>query len=159
CSAISDRIFQWLPEKDFSGIVDEAYQPAIAGGRETLAGVIDDGLWFDIGTPQRYMAASRALLQLTIDGHVELAAGSKVEGDSIVHETTHGRITRSCAGARTDIEGEVRDSALWDDCRVAAGVALESCIVAHGVELAQPVSLRNALITRDDPSIPRDAGY
>jgi mannose-1-phosphate guanylyltransferase len=157
--AISERIFQWLPEKDFSGIVDEAYQPAIDSGRETLAGAIDDGLWFDIGNPQRYMGASRALLQLTIDGKIEAAPGSKVLGDSIVHETTHGRLTRSCAGARTDIEGTVRDSVLWDDCRIAAGVELESCIVAHGVELAQPVSLKNALITRDDPAIPRDSGY
>lgn len=157
--AISERIFQWLPEKEFSGIVDEAYQPAIDSGRETLAGAVDDGLWFDIGTPQRYIAASRALLQLTIDGKVDLASGSKIEGDSLVHETTHGRASRSSIGARTTIEGSVSDSAIWDDCRIAAGVELESCIVAHGVELAQPVALKNALITRDDPSIPRDSGY
>jgi mannose-1-phosphate guanylyltransferase len=157
--AISSRIFDWLPAKDFSGIVDEAYQPALDSGRETLAGVVDDGLWFDIGTPQRYLAASRALLQLTIDGKLDVAAGSKIDGDSLVHDTTHGRLTRSTAGARTTIEGEVRDSVLWDDCHVARGVTLDGCIVAHGVELSQPTELRNMLITRDDPTIPRDSGY
>ncbi|MCU1349867.1 MAG: Nucleotidyl transferase [Acidobacteria bacterium] len=157
--AISDRIFQWIPDKDFSGIVDEAYQPALDSGRETIAGVIDDGLWFDVGTPQRYLAASRELLRLIVDGKLAPPSGSTIDGDSLVHESAHGRLTRSCAGARTNVEGEVRDSILWDDCHIAAGVTLDSCIVAHGVDLAQPIELRNALICRDDPRIPRDSGY
>ncbi len=33
--------------------------PLLALGRETLGGAVDDGLWFDIGTPQRYLSASR----------------------------------------------------------------------------------------------------
>jgi len=157
--AISERIFPWIPDKDFSGIVDEAYQPALESGRETIAGVIDDGVWFDIGTPQRYMAASRELLRMTIGGALEPAPGSKIEADSLVHETAHGRVIRSCAGARTNVEGEVRDSVIWDDCRIASGVTLDACIVAHGVDLSQPVELRNALVCRDDPRIPRDGGY
>ena len=60
---ISRRIFDYLPDKDFSGIVDEVYQPLIDSGRERIAGVVDDGLWFDIGTPQRYVEASRLVLR------------------------------------------------------------------------------------------------
>ncbi|HEU4521846.1 MAG TPA: nucleotidyltransferase family protein, partial [Thermoanaerobaculia bacterium] len=46
---ISSRIFRYLPEKDFSGIVDEVYMPLINDQREVVAGVVDDGPWFDIG--------------------------------------------------------------------------------------------------------------
>ncbi len=122
---ISRRIFRLFPERDAFGIVQEIYQPLLQ--QEPIAAVIDDGPWFDIGTPRRYLAASRALC-----------------GDQIV-------------GARSVVEGEVRDSVIWDDCFIARGVALDSCIVAHGVEMRAPMRLRNALICRDDPAIPRDS--
>jgi mannose-1-phosphate guanylyltransferase len=157
--AISARVFGYLPGQECSGIVDDVYRPLLGSGREAIAGVIDDGPWFDIGTPQRYLAASRALLELTIGGQVELARHSRIEGQSIMHDSARGRATRSSVGARSTIEGEVRDSVVWDDCRIAPGIVLDSSIVAHGVELAEPMELGNALICRDDPAIPREAGY
>ncbi len=126
---ISSRIFRYLPDRDFSGIVEDVYKPLLESGSETLAGVVDDGLWFDIGTPQRYLAASQ----------------SKPNCPAI--------------GARSTVEGEVRNSVIWDDCRIGPGVKLESCIVAHGVTIASPMRLQNAIVCRDDESIPRDAGY
>jgi NDP-sugar pyrophosphorylase family protein len=158
---ISKRIFDYLPEKEFSGIVDEVYQPLIESGRERVAGVVDDGLWFDIGTPQRYMAASRSLLALTVDGTLEPARDTQVAGDSLVHQTAvvRGTMARSIAGARSVIEGELRDSVVWDDCRIAPGVVLDSCVVAHGVEIAGPAVLRDVVICRDDVAIPRQGEY
>jgi len=41
---VSSRIFRYLPEKAFSGIVDEVYQPLIDSRRERIAGIVDDGL-------------------------------------------------------------------------------------------------------------------
>jgi NDP-sugar pyrophosphorylase family protein len=158
---ISRRIFDYLPDKDFSGIVDEVYQPLIDGGRETVAGVVDDGLWFDIGTPQRYMTASKTLLDLTTRGLLNASPGTRVVGDSLVDETAvvRGEMRRSIAGQRSVIEGELRDSVVWDDCHIAKGVVLESCIVAHGVEIAAPVELRNVLIAREEAAIPRDGEH
>jgi NDP-sugar pyrophosphorylase family protein len=66
--AISTRIFDRLPEKEFFSIVNDVYANA------PLAGVIDDGSWFDIGTPQRYLEASgefagaRSVVEGTING-------------------------------------------------------------------------------------------
>jgi mannose-1-phosphate guanylyltransferase len=126
---ISSRIFRHLPDRDFSGIVEDVYKPLLESGGETLAGVVDDGLWFDIGTPQRYLSASQSM--------------------------------PNCAaiGARSTVEGDVRHSVIWDDCRIGRGVTLESCIVAHGVTITSPTRLQNAIVCRDDVSIPRDAGY
>jgi NDP-sugar pyrophosphorylase family protein len=158
---ISRQFFDYLPDKEFSGIVDEVYQPLIESGAERVAGVVDDGLWFDIGTPLRYMTASRTLLALTVDGALAPAHGTRVIGDSLVHETASVRSTpaRSIVGADSVIEGELRDCVIWDDCRIAPGVALENCIVAHGVEIAEPVALRNAVISRDDGAIPREGEH
>lgn len=152
---ISTRILDQLPDQDFSGIVEHAYIPALAGGNERLAGVVDDGLWFDIGTPQRYVSASRALLEATVRGEIPPVEDSRVDGDSLVHKTAQGSVSRSTVGARTVVEGDVRDSAIWEDCHVADGVSLDGCIVAHGVTI-ESGSYRNALIVRDHASIPAE---
>jgi NDP-sugar pyrophosphorylase family protein len=157
---ISSRIFLYLPEKDFSGIVDEAYQPLIESGREELAGFVDEGLWFDIGTAQRYMSASRGVLERMVSGDVAVPEGSRSRGASIVHDSARvkGTIESAAIGERSVVEGEVRDTFVWDDCRVAAGATLDSCIVAHGVRISRARHYRNAIICRDDPAIPRDSG-
>jgi NDP-sugar pyrophosphorylase family protein len=158
---ISNRIFDYLPDKDFSGIVDEVYQPLIDRGRERIAGVVDDGVWFDIGTPQRYMSASRTLLDLMVRGQLALPNATRIDGDSLIHDTVHvsGTISRSIAGERSIVEGALTDTVIWDDCRIAPGANLDGCIVAHGVEIASGVELRNVLICRDDPAIPRDGEH
>jgi len=158
---IANRIFDYLPAKDFSGIVDEVYQPLLDSGREAIAGVVDDGLWFDIGTPQRYMSASRTLLDLMVHGQLPVARDTHVAGDSLVQDTgrVSGTIARSIIGERSVIEGALSDAVVWNDCRIASGVILESCIVAHGVEIAGSLKLRNVLICRDDDAIPREGEH
>lgn len=130
---ISTRIFDSLPDEEEFGIVDRVYQPLLDSGRETIAGIVDDGLWFDIGTPQRYLAASQALREAMIRGELAPPPGSHIDGDSLVHETATGRATRSVIGARSTIRGDVRDSVVFDDCVIEGD--LERCIVAHGVRV------------------------
>lgn len=145
---ISSRIFQHLPDKDFSGIVDEVYMPLIAGGQETVAGVVDDGLWFDIGTPQRYMGASRALLARIVAGKLASPKGSIARADSLLHESAKigGSISQSVVGERSRIDGTMRDSVVWDDCQVEQGAVLEACIVAHGAHIPSGLRLSNQIV-------------
>jgi NDP-sugar pyrophosphorylase family protein len=124
---VSSQIFRYIPDRDVSDLTGNVYQPLVARGEEKIAAVVDDNpMWFDIGTPQRYLTASRAL-------------GNMI-GKSV-------------------IEGDVRDTVVWDDCFIGRGVRLESCIVGHGVEIHGEMELRNAIICRDDPAIPRDPAY
>ena len=124
---VSSRIFRHIPDREVSDMTGHVYQPLVASGRERLAAVVDDNpMWFDIGTPQRYLTASRAF-------------GNMI-GNSVV-------------------DGEVRDTVVWDNCYIGRGVVLESCIVAHGVEIRTPMHLQNAIICRDERSIPRDEDY
>ena len=143
---IHSRIFRSLPDEEVFGIVDRVYQPLLAAGSETIAGVLDEGpLWFDIGTPQRYLSASKAMLESMLRGDLAVPEGSRVEGHSLVHDTTRGSATRSILGERTIIQGDVRDSIVWDDCTIEG--TIERCIVAHGVRVEG--EHRDELITRD----------
>jgi len=160
--AISNRIFQYLPNKDFSGIVDEVYQPLLQRNRETIAGAIDDSaLWFDIGTPQRYLSASTALLEAIVRGDLRPPKDSRLRGDSLIdHSAAVAKtLVRSCVGARSIVHGELQDSVVWNDCSVGGNARLERCIVAHGAELSGHIELQDALICRDDPAIPHDPAY
>ncbi|HYC89159.1 MAG TPA: sugar phosphate nucleotidyltransferase [Thermoanaerobaculia bacterium] len=130
---ISTRVFDSLPEEEEFGIVDRVYQPLLDSGRETIGGIVDDGLWFDVGTPQRYLGASQGLVAAMARGELAPPPGSHVDGDSLLHETSSGRVTNSVVGARSVIRGDVRDSIVWDDCVVEG--TLERCIVAHGVHV------------------------
>ncbi len=157
---ISSRIFQRLPDTEFSGIVNDVYQPMIAGGEEAVVAVVDDGPWFDIGTPQRYISAASTVLDMTMKGEVEVERGSRIAGDSIIHQTAsvHGVAKKSSIDARTFINGEVHDSIIGSDCRIGRAATLHSCIVADGVEIVRSIDLRNAIVCREDDS-PRDANY
>lgn len=150
---ISSRIFDLLPDRDFSGIVEHAYMPALASGQQRLAGIVDDGLWFDIGTPHRYRSASAALLDATIRGELAPAPGSRIVSGSLLHDTARGEAVRSIVGAGSDVAGSVTDSILWENCHIAAGVSLDRCIVGHGVTIERG-TFSDAMIVADDPAIP-----
>lgn len=158
---ISARIYQHLPNKDFSGIVDEVYQPLIAQKKETVAAIVDDGPWFDIGTPQRYISASAEILEMTVAGEIAVVTGSRIMRDSVIDETTRisGKLTASSVGAHSTVNGEVRNSIIGRHCRITESAVLDSCIVGEGVDIRNPLEVRNAVICRDDAEIPRDATY
>jgi NDP-sugar pyrophosphorylase family protein len=158
---ISRRIFEYLPDKDFSGIVSEVYVPLIEQGKEVVAAVIDEGPWFDIGTPRRYISAARAVLEMTANGDLPVAVGSRIARDSVVDQraTIHGKVEHSSVGSRSFIKGEVRNSIVGADCRIGGDVVLDSCIVGDDVEMMRPMELRNAMICRDEDVIQHDPTY
>jgi NDP-sugar pyrophosphorylase family protein len=159
---ISTRLYDFMPDKEVFGIVDEVYQPLLDSGRESVAAALDDEHWFDIGTPQRYVTASRALLEATARGDLHVPRGSRLRGESMVHETAHvpgSSLTRSVVGARSMVTGDLRDTIVWEDCVISGSASLERCVVGHGVEISGPLELSDALICRDDAAIPENPGY
>ncbi len=129
---ISRRVLDLLPDRPFSGVVEDVYRRTSEG----LAGVvIDDPFWFDIGTPQRYLDATQAML----GGRSEIAPTARVSGS----------VTRSVVGARSAVEGTLNGTIVWDDCHIGGGVRLDRCIVAHGVELDRG-HFANTVISKGD---------
>jgi mannose-1-phosphate guanylyltransferase len=129
---ISRRALDLLPDRPFSGIVEDVYRRT----SEPLAGVvIDDPFWFDIGTPRRYLDATQAML----GGRSEIAPTARVRGS----------VAQSVVGARSAVDGTLTGTIVWDDCRIADGVRLDCCIVAHGVELDRG-DFANTVISKGD---------
>lgn len=159
---ISSRVFELMPDKEVFGIVDEVYSPLLREGSETIAAARDDGYWFDIGTPRRYISASSDLLAATERGELHVARGSRLRAGSIIHDTAHvhgSNLTRSVVGAQSIVTGKLSDTIVWDDCVIGGSASLERCVVAHGVEISGPFELSDAIICRDDASIPDDPAY
>lgn len=158
---ISRRVFRHLPEKEFSGIVDETYQPLLEERQEKIAAVVDDGPWYDVGTPQRYLNAASAVRNMMLEGTVDVPGGSAIVGDSIVHETARvkGKSSQSAVGADCVVDGEVSNCILWKRAKVAEGAQLDCCIVTDDAVIPSGMTVRNSIICREEPLIPRDAGY
>jgi NDP-sugar pyrophosphorylase family protein len=115
--AIGARIFDSLPDAGEFSIVDDVYKHA------TLAGVVDDGPWFDIGTPQRYLEAN---------GGTTVGARSVVEGtlnNTAVWDDCHigrGVVLTDCIVAHgVELSGEMEISRAMI-CRDGSGVIMAS---------------------------------
>jgi mannose-1-phosphate guanylyltransferase len=144
--------------------------------RETFPAMVADGSlyaradgapWLDVGTPERYLAASLALLPVTgqegvADGGVLapvlLEAGSTVKPGAVVHQSVLGegatvadgaRVERSVvlAGARVEERAVVQDSIIGRDAVVGEGACVqEVTVVGDGVVVPAGAQLRGARV-------------
>jgi NDP-sugar pyrophosphorylase family protein len=164
CHVISSRIFRYLPERDFSGLTEDVYIPTLREKKEAIAGVVDDGLWFDIGTPLRYFTASIEVAALMIAGDFPIPAGSTADrttgsisaGDAALEGGA--QVQKSVLGNRTVVKtGASLDGAIaWDDCFIPRGAVVRDSVLAHGVVLPAAARLENVLVAVDGPAIPAD---
>jgi len=160
---ISSKVFDFLPDRDFSGITEDVYIPVLREKTGTLAGLVNDGLWFDIGTPLRYMSAQRELLAMLTAGALAPPDGSQVmkESGSLVSNRSQvdGRVHRSVVGENSRIgsASTLNGSAVWDHSTVMRA-ALEDSIVAGGVEIPEGMTAKNAMICRSLDDIEYDEG-
>lgn len=163
--AISSRIFNHLPDREFSGITEDVYIPLLRNGREPIAAVVHDGLWFDIGTPARFVEASHAVRRAILDGSVPLPGGSRIEispalivaDGAVVSDGTH----ESVVGGSSQIapDAKVDRSILFDRATVGARCRVRDSIVANDVDLPPGTTVEGMLVCSrlGDPDLPADA--
>jgi NDP-sugar pyrophosphorylase family protein len=100
----------------------------IRAGAKLGGVVIDDGEWWDVGSPASYLAVQRAMWK---------AEGGRRKAEWIApsaHVAPNAQISGATAiGARAKVGTGARlhDCVVWEDVEIAAGAELESCIV-HG---------------------------
>ncbi len=159
--SISTKIFELLPDRDFSGITEDVYMPMLRAGEEELTGVVHDGPWFDIGTPLRYRTASEEVKNLMSSGAVEIPEGSHIDrGTSSIlsrQAVIAGTIDSIVAGqARIASGAIVRRSVLWDSAEVNADARIEESILCGGVRIPDGGTVENALVAvlRPDTDYP-----
>jgi NDP-sugar pyrophosphorylase family protein len=163
--AISSRIFEHLPDRDFSGITEDVYIPLIRNWRESIAAVIHEGLWFDIGTPARFVEASHAVRRAVLDGSIPVPGGSRIEASpalivadgAVVSDGTRDSVVGG--SSRIAPDAEVDRSIVFERATVGAGCRVRDSIVANDVILPPGTTVEGTLVCRrlDDPDYPANA--
>lgn len=90
---------------------------------DTVSGLLDDGPWFDLGTPETYVGVQRGLLDgsIAFPGVEPPFEARWLDPTARVGDDVRlGRYLSVGAGAVLAGRGEVRDAVLWDGARVTA---------------------------------------
>ncbi len=97
-----------------------------------LAAYAHEAYWLDIGTPQRYLEGTWAILEGEVEAPevARIGVGVEVAGDAEVGE----RVVLG-AGARVGARSVVQESVVLRGGRVGADCRLERCILAPGVRV------------------------
>ena len=107
-----------------------------------LYGMRVDGYWLDIGTPERYLQATRDILDGTVETSVEPTVESHLIAPSIAGEgceisagATVGPYASLGAGCTIAEGAVVEHSALHDGVEVEAGAVVRDSIVGAGARV------------------------
>jgi mannose-1-phosphate guanylyltransferase len=124
--------------------------PRLVG--EGLCGLLLDGYWMDIGTPERYLQASWDILEGAVETRVRpTAPGLLVAGDAAIDEEARvGPRAVVSSDCRIERGAEVDGSVLLDGCTVHRDALVRGSILAPGVEVEAGAVLRDAVVGRDE---------
>lgn len=120
--------------------------PRLVG--EGLHGVLLDGYWVDIGTPERYLQASWDILERRVETRVEPSVPGILVDPSAVVATgaTVGPRAVIGPGCRVADGAAVVESVLLGDCAVGAGARVVGSILAPRVEIAPGATVEGAVV-------------
>jgi len=124
--------------------------PRLVG--EGLCGLLLEGYWMDIGTPERYLQASWDILEGRVETQVRpTAPGLLVGADAAIdEEASVGPRAVVSSGCRVGSGAEVEDSVLLDGCTVGRDALVRGSILAPGAEVEPGAQLVDAVIGRDE---------
>jgi mannose-1-phosphate guanylyltransferase len=124
--------------------------PQLVG--DGLCGLLLDGYWMDIGTPERYLQSSWDILEGRVETEVEptrpgclVAKGAEVDPEARVGE----RAVIS-SGCRIEAGAELSETVLLNGCTVGAGARVERSILAPGAAVEAGARLVNTVVGRDE---------
>jgi NDP-sugar pyrophosphorylase family protein len=147
---IESEVFQSVP-KDVPVSIERQTFPDVLARGEKVCGYLGSGYWLDIGRPEQYLEAHRAILSGDVTAAVAGSrngsgyyAGEDVDVDPSAHidPTVHlGSRTRVAANARI-----VGTTSIGDDCVIEEGAVIEDCVILDDVTIGTGASLRRAII-------------
>jgi mannose-1-phosphate guanylyltransferase len=123
--------------------------PALVGSG--LYGFRADGYWLDIGTPERYLEATRDILTGTVhtavatsleNGSLEIRAETSIDPEARVNGPT-------LAGSGCEIEASAQVgplAVLGEGCRVGAGAIVEHAVLHRAVEVERGAVVRESIV-------------
>jgi mannose-1-phosphate guanylyltransferase len=129
--ALERSVLDLIPPGENVSIERDVF-PRLVG--EGLHGLLLEGYWVDIGTPERYLQASWDILEGRVRTRVEpTAPGVLVAADAeVAEDATIGPRAVLAPGCRVGAGAEVRDSVLLDGCEVGEGARVIGSILSPG---------------------------
>ena len=129
--------------------------PALAGS--DLAGLVLDGYWMDIGTPERYLEATWDIIEgrMMLGGSGGPGPGPVVAADaSVASEAEVGPRTVIAAGCVVEGGASISGSVLLEGVRIGPGARVTDSILAPGATVGAGEEVSGAVIgqngDRDD---------
>ncbi len=141
---LSPALLDRVPPAPFECDVNRhVYPPLMAAG--TVRGRVVSGYWNDLGTPARYLEASRDVL----GGRVPLARFAAA--DPLARSVALAPGVRAAPDARIDPSARVLAPAyVGRSCHVPAGATVEDAILWDGTALADGETVRHAIAAGTD---------
>lgn len=118
---LEPAVFDYIERGVYADIVQTFYKNAIRDGKR-IAAHVATGNWYELSTIPRYLDISLAMMN---SGTVCIGEGG------VVAESA-----------------EIRNSVLWDNVEIGAGVRLNRTIIADGVKIESGSVFENAAIVR-----------
>ena len=177
CNTINAGIYVLEPEtfdripKDTAWSIERSYFPSLVDRGETFIAYIYNGYWIDIGTPEKYMAVHRDIMDhrftappfegtpedfplVSPDARVE--EGAVVEGPCFIDEgaliKAGARIAPySVIGKQCHIEEEARieGSIIWANTRVGRDAAVRHSILGRNCHVGRNSVLDGGIVLGD----------
>ena len=140
---LSPGLLDDVPSVPFECDINRQVYPRAMERAGGVRAYLQGGYWNDLGTPERYLAASLDVLDGTVPlarfGLDPLAGFTRGEGGAAVHPTAEvqGTVARAFvgAGARLGPGCTVREAVIWDGTEIGAGERVERAIAAHGLRV------------------------
>ncbi|HEX9241145.1 MAG TPA: sugar phosphate nucleotidyltransferase [Anaeromyxobacter sp.] len=141
---LSPALLDRVPAAPFECDVNRhVYPPLLASG--AVRGLVVDGYWNDLGTPARYLEASRDVLL----GRVPLSRFERA--DPLGRSRAIAPGIRAGPGATVDLEATlVAPTFLGAGCRVPAGATVEDAVLWDGTSLASGERVVRAIAAGTD---------
>lgn len=124
--------------------------PALVGNGLHACGL--QGYWRDIGTPERYLAATWDILEGRVKTRVPVAPdGVLIDPDASLAETVaiEKRVVVG-PGCRIADAVSLAESVIHRDSRVGKGAVLRRCIVSPGAEIPAGARLADTVVGSDE---------
>jgi mannose-1-phosphate guanylyltransferase len=122
--------------------------PRLVG--DGLHGLLLEGYWMDIGTPERYLQASWDILEGRVKTQVQpTSPGQLIAAEATIAGEVGPRAVIS-SGCRVEAGAAVEDSVLLDGCVVGADARVQGSILAPGAKVEPGARLVNAVVGRNE---------
>jgi mannose-1-phosphate guanylyltransferase len=151
--------------------------PGLVAGGGHVEGFVDDGVWADLGTPERFRHGHR----LALDGSVswptlldlpdvgggvrlapdaEVAPGAVVDGPALIGPGASiddgariGPYAVLGAGTRVGASAQVQDSVVFDRVRIGGGARVAGALVGFDAEVGVRAELGSGCVLGDRASV------